>query len=399
MTTAPLRVGYLSGSPRITTAADAAGDLVGPRAHIVGVVDALRADGHDVSCFVLGDLARGSVRAGTPGARSRGRLGRLAVDVARVGLRVQAARRARRALRAPLDVVYERYALFQELGRPWQRAGVPWVVESNALLSEEARKERTAVALHGLAARWERQTYARADLVVAVSEPLKQVLVERAGVSADAVLVLPNGVDVARFRVAARDRAATDELLVGFVGFVIARQGLEELVRAVAAARRRGARVRARIAGDGPELEHLREVVRAEGPGDAVELLGQLAWEDVPAFLASIDVGYSGQRGVAGMAMYHSPLKIYEYLAAARPVVATWHPDAATALGGGGAGWTFDPGDSGALAALLEKLAGGPREDLVAAGRRGRAHVEQEHTWTHRTRTLVRELRARGMVA
>lgn len=387
----PLGIGYLSGSPRITTSADAAADVVGPRAHVVGFVDALRSQGHTVTPFVLGDVL-GRPRAGSPrvgrAASPSSAPRRLAVDLLRLLLRPVAAWWAARAVPRDVDVVYERYALFQELGRPWQRRGVPWVVETNALLAEEARRERSALFFARTAWWLERRTYRRADLVVAVSEPLRELLVDRAGVAPERVLVVPNGVDVARFAaVAERERPAA--LVVGFVGFVIERQGLDELLDAVRVLRADGVDVRAVVVGDGPDRATLEERSRRLGLEQAVQFAGQAPWEQVPAWLGRFSVGYSGQRGVAGMTMYHSPLKIYEYLAAGLPVVASAHPDAVSVLQSSGGGATFPPGDRNALVDVLRQMAALTQGERAELGRRGRAHVVAEHSWASRTRQVT----------
>lgn len=396
-----LRIAYLSGSPRIATRDDA--EVSGPRAHICGLIGALRSDGHVVDDFVLGDqLATGISGAGSSRLVTGGRIRRLAVDLARIGLRWSVARSARHTLQGRYDVVYERFALFQQLGRAYQRAGTPWVVETNAVLSQEARFERDALALQRLAARLERRAYLQADLVVCVSEPLRRLLVEQVGVDADKIVVIPNAVDVDRFEPAAADAGATspsNEVVIGFVGFVIERQGLDDLLHAVAVVRRRGCRVRAVVVGDGPDRRRLEHLAAEEGIADAVTFVGQVAWSEVPRWISTFSVGYSGQRGVGGMPMYHSPLKIYEYLASARPVLASQHPDAEAALPDVGAGWTFPAGDGHALVDVLGRIATLDRAELTTRGVRGRRHVEERHTWEHRARHLVGELHARGLVS
>jgi len=397
---ASLRIAYLSGSPRITTRDDAG--VSGPRAHILGLIGALRRQGHKVDEFVLGDrvTARLSAEGVQPSTRG-GWARQLAVDLVRLGMRRTVARRAAAALVGPYDVAYERFALFQELGRRFRAEGAVWVVESNAVISQEARRERNALALQRLAGRLELRTYRRADLVVCVSDALRQQLVGELGVPADKVLVLPNAVDSQRFRAdgpAAGHAARRGELVVGFVGFVIERQGLTELVQAVAALRREGVSVRAVVVGDGPDLDGLRRLAAAEGVGDGVTFRGQVAWAEVPQAISTFSVGYSGQRGVAGMAMYHSPLKIYEYLAMARPVIASDHEDARAAVAAPGAGWTFPAGDVAALGDVLRRVASLSPEALDDAGQRARQQVDEHHTWEHRGRTLVEELRLRALL-
>jgi glycosyltransferase involved in cell wall biosynthesis len=390
---------YLSGSPRIATRDDA--EVTGPRAHILGLIDALRDEGHAVEEFILGDLlpprvsGEGSLRLVTGG-----RVRQLAIDLVRLGLRWTTARRARKQLPGPLDLVYERFALFQQLGRGFQRRGVPWVLETNAVISQEARFERNTLALQRLAGWLERRSYRQADLVVCVSDPLRELVIEHAGVAPDKVLVIPNGVDVNRFApdpVPAGEVGEDDELVVGYVGWLTERQGLDQLLRAISTVRSRGVRTRAVIVGDGPERPALEALARSEGIEDAVEFVGQVAWSEVPARIGTFAVGYSGQRGVGGMPMYHSPLKIYEYLAVGRPVIATQHPDAVAALRDARTGWTFAAGDDEALVDVLEQVAGLSADERSEYGKRARQAAEERHSWHRRSEQLLDELADRGL--
>lgn len=394
----PARIAYLSGSPRITTRDDAG--VSGPRAHILGLIGGLRRQGHVVDEYVLGDHTAPRLSAdGVHRSASGGFLRQLAVDLVRLAMRPVVARRAFAALPGRYDVAYERFALFQEVGRPFRSAGAAWVVESNAVIAQEARRERNALALQRVAAWLELRTYRRADVVVCVSEALRDLLVRDLRLPADKLLVLPNAVDTGRFTGAGprAGQVGDGTLVIGFVGFVIARQGLTELVQAVAELRRRGAAVRAVVVGDGPDLPDLRRLAEQQGVADDVNFTGQVPWSQVPEVMSTFSVGYSGQRGVGGMPMYHSPLKIYEYMAMGRPVVASDHDDARTALGGG-AGWTFTAGDVTSLTEVLAEVATLSPEDLDRAGERARRQIDEHHTWDHRSRSLVDHLREHALL-
>ncbi len=397
--TAGLRIAYLSGSPRIATRDDA--EVAGPRAHILGFVAALRRDGHMVDEFILGDLLNRRVSGeGSLRMITGGWLRQFAVDLVRLVLRVTVARRARRHLEGPYDVVYERFALFQQLGQSFQRDGTPWVVETNAVISQEARRERNTLALHRLAAWLERRTYRQADLVVCISDALRDLLVEQADVPPEKIVVIPNAVDVDRFaaiETPAGEVADGADPVIGYVGWLTERQGLDQLIRALRELRGRGLAARAVIVGDGPDRPRLERLAADEGVADAIAFVGQVPWSDIPRWIGTFSVGYSGQRGVGGMPMYHSPLKIYEYLAGARPVVATNHPDAEVALLKPRAGWTFEAGNDEDLTAVFEQVARLDSAELSRYGERARTHVEGHHTWQHRSRLLLAELHARGL--
>ena len=122
---------------------------------------------------------------------------RLVADLLRLGLGGINSFRALRKL-GRVDWVYERFGAFQALGYLFQRRGVPWILETNGIFFVEADQDRKSLALKDLERKMELWAYRQVDVVVAVSSELKELLVEH-GVSARKVLVVPNGVDIARF--------------------------------------------------------------------------------------------------------------------------------------------------------------------------------------------------------
>src|SRR5438876_4543935 len=95
------------------------------------------------------------------------------------------------------DLVYERYALFRtETVQEAHSAGIPVVLEVNAPLIEEERAFR-ALALGRMAARAEREAWRAADLVTV---PSRQLAERVRALGQARVMVVPNGVDLRRFR-------------------------------------------------------------------------------------------------------------------------------------------------------------------------------------------------------
>jgi GT2 family glycosyltransferase len=164
----------------------------------------------------------------------------------------------------------------------------------------------------------------RADAVFAVSRPL---LDEVRTVRSDAVY-LPNGVDVALFDAMA-DTAAIPERIArsraagrpvaGYVG-ALARWVDGDLLRALAAARPDWDFV---LIGE-PLDESLSSL--EEWPLSNLAFLGRRPHTAMPAVLHSFDVGLIPFRlGPEGF--HSSPMKLYEYLAAGLPVIATRIPE------------------------------------------------------------------------
>jgi glycosyltransferase involved in cell wall biosynthesis len=391
-----LRVGYLCAALRIKR--DETSETSGARAHLVGLTEAFQAEGHHLDLFLAGDSAPSFLTQ--PGAESvmrKGRLRQLVVDTVRLALRFVFRWVACTQVPRDVDVVYERQAMFQALGKPWQRRGIPWVVESNGPYWHEGDVERGTLSMVGLAKRLETAAYQRADLVVAVSPVLKDILVRECRLDADKVLVLPNAVSSGRFSALPEPHRLHSAFTVGFIGYHIDWAGLDDLLDALATVRATGRDVRATFLGEGPARADLEAQADRLGLADVVRFLGQKAWAEVPSYVAGFDVGFSGQRSMSIGGMYHSPLKIYEYQAMQVPILASDYPDARRLVANADSGLLFDADRPGALAEALAD-AFDRRGELPAMGERGRAEVLAHHTWEARVRTLVDELDSRGLL-
>jgi glycosyltransferase involved in cell wall biosynthesis len=183
---------------------------------------------------------------------------------------------------------------------------------------------------------------------------------------------------------------------VGFVGTAVAWQNIPSLITAIANLRRRGCNLLLRIAGDGADLAACRSAAAA--CPEAVSFHGRIPHAEVATFLAGVDIGYSGQRAEPGRRMYHSPLKLAEYMAAGLPFIASRYPDALSAASGVGEHLLFDAespsGPEQALAWTWRE-----RERLAEIGAEMRRRAELHLGWSGRVATLLSALRERGIVA
>ena len=358
-----MRIAYVTVDPGIPVFG-----TKGASVHIQEVVRELIRRGHDVTVHttragrdIPDDLAgleviETRIDADDPGARERAQ-------------QEVSARIAARIIAGGADLVYERYSLFSTaLAEVAEATGAAGVLEVNAPLIEEQRTHRVLVDEEAAAKALARQV-AAATATVAVSDPVRDWVRERTG--SESVHTVPNGVSITRIVPRPED---IGDPVVTFVGTLKPWHGVADLLAAAALAKRPW---KLRIIGDGPERAALEE--QAAGLGIEVDFRGAVAPADMPEQLAGSAIGVAPYPDLGGeQQQYFSPLKVYEYLAAGLPVVASAVGQLPQILGE--LGTLVPPSDPAALAAAIDDLAADPvlRGEL---GWRGRVQAEEKHSW------------------
>jgi glycosyltransferase involved in cell wall biosynthesis len=132
------------------------------------------------------------------------------------------------------------------------------------------------------------------------------------------------------------------------------------------------------IVGDGPERAACEERASALGLDASLIFTGAVPAEQMPGLLAAIDIAVAPYPPSAGF--YFSPLKVYEYMAAGRAVVAGRIGQIDGLIEDGVTGRLYPPGDPDALVEVLDQLARSP-DERARLGAAARAKVSAEHTW------------------
>jgi glycosyltransferase involved in cell wall biosynthesis len=361
--------------------------------HIAEMIAALRARGHSVVERSLVKAGGGAKRWGAVAKLLRGPLYEIAE-----GFYDRAAARWLRREIAQLepDLVYERHALAMTAGvRAARAAGVPIFVEVNAPLARE-KAEQVGLRFPRRALRLEVRALTLADRVLAVSTPLRRILVEE-GVPADRVVVVPNGVDAERFRPDRDGAAIRHELglgarpIAGFVGWFRPWHGIDLAVRALADPRVPSDAILL-LVGDGPARASIEALAAELGVSSRVRITGDVPHERIPDFVAAFDVALQ-----PAATSYASPMKLLEYLAAGRAVLAPDQENVRELVTPGATAELFASGDAaefaGTLAALLENPA---RRALLGEAAR-RSIFERGRTWeanARRVEDLIADVRA-----
>ena len=275
-------------------------------------------------------------------------------------------------------VLYERYNLYFHSGvRLARQRKLPFLLEVNAPLAEE-RERHGNLALKSLARASEASIWRAADCVLPVTRALA-AYVETAGVDPSRIEVIANGVEEVFLKehdprpVRARYRL-DNKIVLGFTGFVRDWHGLDRVVRYLGDRRRSD--VAFLIVGDGDARARLEKQAAALGVGESVIVTGVVQRDAVPAHLAAFDIALQ-----PAVTAYASPLKLFEYMAAGRAIIAPDAPNIREVIGDGGDALLLREGDDAALFAALDTLiADSPRRQSLGAAAR-KTLLRRGFTW------------------
>ncbi|MEW6442091.1 MAG: glycosyltransferase family 4 protein [bacterium] len=218
------------------------------------------------------------------------------------------------------------------------------------------------------------------DQVVAVSEHTRNDLLQHSRIARKKIVVIPNGVDGAKYEVDVdvgnkrRELGIEGAFPVLAVGVRLTRQkGVEHLVQAMAPLHKAFPELRLLIAGDGPLRGELEQLAEATGVSNAVAFLGPR--DDIHEILKVVDI-YVLPSIWEGM-----PLVILEAMAAGKAIVASAVGGNTEVIAHNVNGILVEAGSPAALAEAIGALAGDRRSMLrlgEAARERFRARYSVE---------------------
>jgi len=276
------------------------------------------------------------------------------------------------------------------------------VIEVNGVFSEEIiQTGRPRIGFESVIRRFERHVLRNADLCVCVCEWLAEEVVAK-GVDMNNVILMPNGVNPREFDVGNAGReikkhAFGGRKIIVFVGSFTYQQNVSLVIRATKLVAERIRDVKLMLVGDGPTRKSMEELVRHEGMRENVVFTGRVPHQSIPGLLAASCVAivpFTRSATVRQMI----PLKMFEYWAMGKPVVAT-----RTSIDG------IPEACDGDNVLIVEEDARSMAEGILAVledetlanrlGRNGRKLVEERYSWemiVSRTLPILEERLAVG---
>lgn len=302
--------------------------------------------------------------------------------------------RLRRAVvREGADFIYERFAFFNFAGAllaNWMN--IPLVVEVNEL---SGYKRVRAQCFVGIARRIEKFVFNRASLIITVSDFLNEKIKKIVG-SGKRIVTIPNGApqkwldeepskkETKRLR---RQYGLSGKKVVCFMGGLVRWHNFDLLLEAVKSLQEDVPEAVLVILGDGPMKRHILAKVYELGiKNDSVLLVGAVSHNKIPEYLSLADVAVIPETN-----NFRSPIKIFEYMALGKPVVAPRMPSIEMIIEDGKDGLLFEPGDPSSFKAMLLQLLSFPVQQQ-AIGRLAQQKIAHNFTWeanAHRIISLI----------
>lgn len=221
--------------------------------------------------------------------------------------------------------VYERHFYFSfASGMIARKYNIPLVVEVNELAGLERVRENR---LTGLAKRCERSLFANASIICVVSKFLKDKIASSyPDIDTGKIHVIPNGVTRDTFLReydghSVRKRFGIDDRVVfGFVGFFLKASGwhaFDWFLPAFIEAVKDTPEIVLMLVGDGPGRSDIEDTCRSLGFEDRLIITGIIPNKEIGDYIDAMDIGT-----VPHTNEYRSPIKMFEYMAFGKPILA-----------------------------------------------------------------------------
>lgn len=264
-------------------------------------------------------------------------------------------------------------------------AELPVLYEVHDLESQHPGQTKSA-SLQEWLQRADETTLCRARGIASLTETFRREILARGWQPAERVFVIPDAYDEAVYF--PRDKAQARRTLnlpsgakiVTYAGLTFKYRGLDVLLRAMQIWRDADLRLLL-VGGRDFEIQELEKMGRELGVGDRVQFVGRQPQDVTAIYLAAADALVIPDTVTDATA---SPLKMFEYMAVARPIVCIDRAALREILGDGAL--YFPRGDAGALAQSLAQATGTGAPGIAD---RARARVSN-YTYAERARKIVR---------
>ena len=275
--------------------------------------------------------------------------------------------------------IYDRYALFSIAPLLiTRRYNIKLALEVNdGTVIQRSRP----LFLKRLARRIERKVFCKAPVLITISEHFKQLLVKTYGIPPRRIAVVPNAIDPARFQLNGfhdyrREIGLDGKAVIGVVGAFVPWHGIDFLIESLQHLLKQHTGVKILLVGDGPVRSEIDSLANRLGLQDHVKFTGFVPACDVPKYISCMDICVMPESNEHG-----SPIKIFEYMAMGKPIVAPRYGPIEEIIQHGKTGILFTARNKTGLCDAARSLLN-DEELRRRIGLQAKEYVFSHHTWT-----------------
>ena len=199
--------------------------------------------------------------------------------------------------------------------------GIPYLLEINGILSKHEPDQITRL--------FEKYILSKAAGIFAVCDPLVPLLTNL-DVPEDRIRVIPNGVCLENFQ--STDLSAIpsslrlklkEKIVVGYVGTFTLYHDIFPLISGFIQALKKIPDLRLLLIGEGRLKKSSEEKVKAFGVESSVIFAGKVSHDHIPAYLQLCSILVNPMQQIYEEAFHYAPIKMFEYMAAKKPIIST----------------------------------------------------------------------------
>jgi glycosyltransferase involved in cell wall biosynthesis len=290
------------------------------------------------------------------------------------------------------DLIVARLDLYLFSALKTARAfGVPLIIEADSPPVYEATEfQKQYYRIAFLPQRIENYLLRNADFVITQSAVLKEYLQKVHSIPDDKIAAISNGADPEKFSLPSKNDELRktlhldNSLAIGFIGSMSVWHGLDNLQEIIRSILQQHPQVKFLLVGSGGGFD--REIgafAERNGFSKNVLLTGYVPYEQIPDYVQLMDIVLAPYPNLPFF--YYSPVKLFEYMAAGKAVVASKIGQICEIITDGVDGILCEPGNLNEMISAIKFLLDHSRErEQIAA--KARETILARHTWMHKAR-------------
>lgn len=274
--------------------------------------------------------------------------------------------------------------------------GIPVVYEVRGLweltrLSREAKYEHSR--LYKLYVKKETECCLEADHVLAITESLKNILIER-GVPAEQITVISNAVSEIpasssqeeKDRIRNELEIESETPIIGYIGSLLDYEGLDDLILALAAIKE--LRWHFIVVGDGAAKASLENLASTSGLNDRITFTGRVPFSDVSKYYSIIDICPFPRKALPVCEVV-SPIKPFEAMAAGKIVLCSDVGALSEIVSDKKTGYLFKKGSVDSLSETLERILSMDSREKQKVSEAAVQWIAENRTWEIQARKIA----------